>query len=193
MNRCSLLVAALGVVVLVPLGACGVPADRSATVTDDDAVPYDLLSPTTTSLLAAGPVGSETTLCLEIDGLLLSLGRDREGSQPLPDELALITAGPTEGESSLGVRTALEGDDPVLRADRDGSRVEVELSDDFTELPADQQLLAVAQITCTLTAQPGVLDVVFVLDDRRIEVPVQGGVLVDRPVVRGDYEDLLAN
>jgi hypothetical protein len=174
-------------------GACGVPADRNASVTDDADVPYDLLSPTTTTLLAGEPVGGETTICLEIDGLLLSLGRDRDGDPPLDDDLALISAGPTEGEASLGVRNVLEGGDPVLEVRRTRDLVEVELSDEFVDLPANQQLLAVAQITCTLTSQPGIARVSFRLDERELEVPLQGGELVGRPVTRTDYADLIAN
>jgi hypothetical protein len=183
----------VGLAIAVAIGACGVPADRNATVTDDADVPYDLLSPTTTTLLTGEPMGGETTICLEINGLLLSLGRDRDGEPPLDDDLSLISAGPTEGEASLGVRNVLEGGDPVLAVRRSGDLVEVELSDEFVELPANQQLLAVAQITCTLTAQPGTGRVSFLFEERELEVPLQGGELVDRPVTRDDYADLIAN
>jgi hypothetical protein len=183
----------LGVAAAAVLLGCGVPADRSATVVPDDAVPYDLLSPTTTAPAQSAPAETDTTVCLELDGVLLALGRARGGPDGLRDDLALVTAGPTEGESLLGVRTALEGDEPVLAVERRGGRAEVELSEEVTELPADQQLLAVAQVTCTLTAQPGVTEVAFLLGERRLEVPVQGGELVDRPVRRADYAELLAN
>lgn len=172
-------------------GACGVPVDRSAVVVDDDDVPYELLSPTTTAQTGTAN-GRETTICLVVDGVLLSLGRDRDGGA-LDSDLALVTDSPTEGEAALGVRSALDGEEPVAGVERVGAGAVVELGEDFAELPADQQLLAFAQITCTLTAQPGVQQVSFVLDDRELEVPVQGGELVDRPVTRGDYIEFFAN
>lgn len=182
--------AALGVLAGVTL-ACGVPVDRTAVVVEDEAVPYDLLSPTTTAQ-AGATNGRETTICLVVDGVLLSLGRDRDDGA-LDTDLALITDSPTEGEAALGVRSSLDGEESVVGVERVGGGAVVELGDDFAELPADQQLLAFAQITCTLTAQPGVQQVGFVLDDRELEVPVQGGELVDRPVTRADYAEFFAN
>lgn len=181
--------AALAVAAVVT--ACGVPSDRSAVLVDDDTVPYDLLSPTTTAQAGAA-TGRETTICLVVDGVLLSLGRERN-SGALDSDLALVTDPPTEGEASLGVRSALDGEESVLGVERVGAGAVVELGEEFAELPADQQLLAVAQITCTLTAQPGIQQVRFVLDDRELEVPVQGGELVDRPVARADYLEFFAN
>lgn len=181
----------LGGVLAAGLLACGVPDDRTAALVADDDVPFDLLSPTTTALTDVVD-GRETTVCLAVDNVLLSLGRDRSGDD-LADDLALVTDPPTEGEAALGVRSALEGDESVLDVSRVGSEAVVELGVDFPELPADQQLLAVAQITCTLTAQPGVQRVSFELEGRTLSVPVQGGELVDRPVVRSDYVDFFAN
>lgn len=184
-------VAAAGTFAAALTLACGVPVDSTAVTVDDEVVPYELLSPTTTAQVGTSN-GRETTICLVVDGVLLSLGRDRDDGA-LDSDLALVTDSPTEGEAALGVRSALDGEDSVLGVERVGPGAVVELGEDFAELPADQQLLAVAQITCTLTAQPGVQEVNFVLDDRELEVPVQGGELVDRPVSRTDYLEFFAN
>ncbi len=184
-------VLAVSAVAAVLTLGCGVPVDGTAVTVEDELVPYELLSPTTTAQVGTGN-GRETTICLVVDGVLLSLGRARDDGA-LDSDLALITDAPTEGEAALGVRSALDGEDSVVGVERVGPGAVVELGEDFAELPADQQLLAVAQITCTLTAQPGVQEVSFVLDDRELEVPVQGGELVDRPVSRNDYLEFFAN
>jgi len=175
------------------LGACGVPVDSGATPVPNVDVPYELLDATTSTNVPNSPQGGDTSICLTLDSTVLAVGRSRDGSSDLNSLLGIVSAGPTEGEIGLGLRSVLTGDDPVLAVRRTEGGAEVELGTDFAELPADQQLLAVAQMTCALTAQTGVRRVTFLLDDRQIEVPVQGGSLVSRPVTRDDYDRLIAN
>ncbi len=172
---------------------CGIPMDQTATVSPDADVPYGLLSNTTTTQPTGAPAEGETTICLAVDGLLLSLGRDRGGDPPLGSLESLVAAGPTEGESSLGLRSVVEGDDLIDGIGQADDVAEVSLGGRFAELAADQQLLAVAQLTCTLTAQPGIDTVTFQLDGDDVEVPVESGELVDRPVARADFGRLIAN
>lgn len=179
--------------VVLSVTACGVPDDRSATAVPAEDVPYELLDSTTTTLVAPSSQGGDTSICLTVDSIVLAVGRSRDGLAELGSLLAIVTAGPTEGEIAIGLRSALSGEEPVAAVRRTSSGAEVELGTDFAELPADQQLLAFAQMTCALTAQQGILGVTFQLDDRQIEVPVQGGSLVSRPVTREDYSNLIAN
>lgn len=175
------------------LSACGVPVDRDASPVPAEDVPYELLDETTTSQVATNAQGGDTSICLTAESKVLALPRSRDGEPPLDSLLAVVVAGPTEGEATLGIRSALTGDEPVISVTRQGGDAEVELGADFTDLPADQQLLAVAQVTCALTAQPGVQRVSFLFEERQIEVPVQGGSLVARPVTREDYRELFVN
>lgn len=173
--------------------ACGVPTDEDPSVTPAEDVPYDLLSPTTTAVAAGSVQGGETTICLSLDGALLTLGRARGGDPPLRSLDALLAAGPTAGESDVGLRSALDDADVLDGVSQEDGGAVVRLGEGFTELPADQQLVAVAQATCTLTAQPGVARVWFELDGEQVDVPVQGGELVSRPVTRADYARLIAS
>lgn len=173
--------------------ACGVPVDSGARVTPPDDVPYDLLDSTTTSLVAADTQGVETSICLALNGSVLSVGRDRTGEPPLDTLEQLVLAGPTTGETQLGLRSALSTADMVTRIVTQGTMVRVELGPDFADLPGDQQLLAVAQMTCTLTTQPNISTVSFTLAGKDIEVPIQDGSIVSRPVTRADYARLIAN
>ncbi len=175
------------------LGGCGVPVDERATPVPPEEVPYELLESTTTTGVPNSPQGGDTSICLTLDSTVLAVGRSRDGSSDLDSLLGIVAAGPTEGEARLGLRSALTGDEPVTGVRRSDGGAAVELGTDFADLPADQQLLAVAQMTCALTAQPGVRQVTFLLDDRQIEVPVQGGSLVSRPVTRADYARIIAN
>jgi hypothetical protein len=178
--------------VLVAVG-CGVTEDRGARLTPAEEVPFGLLEPTATTTPASGDeAGGDTNVCLALDGSLLVVGRARGGETPLASLRDLVLAGPTEGEADLGLRTAM-GDDTIEDVSASGGLANVDLTAAFTELPGDQQLLALAQITCTLTAQPGVSRVEFELDGARIEVPIQGGSLVERPVTRADYRRFIAN
>ena len=192
-SRRTLVVGAALSVAGIVLAACGVPVDERAPPVPPVAVPYELLESTTTTAVPDAPAGGDTSICLTIDSTVLAVGRSRDASTDLRSLLGIVLAGPTEGEAGLGLRSALTGDEPVLAARRAEGGAEVELGRDFAELPADQQLLAVAQMTCALTAQPGVRDVTFLFDERQIEVPIQGGSLVARPVTRDDYARLIAN
>ena len=178
---------------LLLAGACGVTEDGSARTTPADEVPFGLLEATATTVPATGAeAGGDTNVCLALDGSLLVVGRARGEGTQLRSLRELVLAGPTEGEADLGLRTAM-GDDTIEDVSASGGLAGVELTEAFTELPGDQQLLALAQITCTLTAQRGVSRVEFELDGERIEVPIQGGSLVERPVTRADYRRFIAN
>jgi spore germination protein GerM len=69
----------------------------------------------------------------------------------------------------------------------------VDLTPGFAELPGDRQLRAVAQMTCTLTAQPGVGQVRYTLGGSSIAVPRADGSVTGDPVTRQDYGSLLAS
>ena len=68
----------------------------------------------------------------------------------------------------------------------------MDLLPEVSALPADEQLLAVAQIVCTLTGRPGVGQVSFTLQGARLAVPKGDGSLVSSPVARDDYAGLMA-
>lgn len=184
LKRVALWGAALAVV------SCGVPQDEAATVVDPSLVPFDLLDSTTTTVPPSDE-GQDAVVCLTLDGLLRPVGRNRDGSGNLDTLLELVTSAPTRAESRQGLRSLVDEEDAVLAVRTTGEVARVDLGDQVAQLSADQQLLAVAQVTCTLTTQPDIDGVIFRLDGERIDVPIQGGALVDRPVTREDYAGLL--
>lgn len=191
MRRPVLLAALVAAAAL--LASCGVPSDASARRAEDDDVPFDLLSPTTTTTTPVPADGTgDATVCLTLDGSLLAVSRPTGGDRSLDSLLELVTAGATEGEAKVGLRSSVDGA-VVDAVSRSGSTATVSLAEEFAELPGDEQLLAVAQATCTLTSQPGIDGVRFRLGNEPVDVPVQGGSLVGRPVTRDDYGRLYVN
>lgn len=62
----------------------------------------------------------------------------------------------------------------------------------FSRLGLSEQVLAVGQITDTLTLVDGVTAVQLVHDGRDVDIPVAGGQLVPGPVTAGDYAPVAA-
>jgi spore germination protein GerM len=90
------------------------------------------------------------------------------------------------------LRTALTELSIVREVRLLGGIARVDLLSDVSALPTDEQLLAVAQIVCTLTGRPGVGQVSFTLEGARLAVPKGDGSLVTSPVARDDYATLVA-
>jgi spore germination protein GerM len=67
----------------------------------------------------------------------------------------------------------------------------VDLRPTISALGSDEQLLAVAQVVCTLTGRPGVGPVAFTLDGSPVDIPRGDGSLTNEPVSRDDYAELL--
>jgi len=168
---------------------CGVPTDRAARTVPDEQVPFDLLSDSTTTTAPTAAAGTgPTSVCLTLDGALLPVTRRPGGGDGGLREL--VTSPPSEGQTRVGLRSAVDDEVVDAVAAADGTAT-VDLDDEFGQLPGDEQLLAVAQMTCTLTAQPGIERVRFRLGGEHIDVPVRGGSLVGRAVNREDYEGLI--
>lgn len=188
---------AIGIVVAIAvslvLTSCGVTLQENAHVFDPEVVPYNLLDATTTTLAPAISQGDEATVCLVLDGKLLAVGRAGLDltSPNLLKELAIL--GPTEGEASLLIRSVLPDEDMLVSISTEAGHAVVDLSVEFSDLPTDQQLLLVAQITCTLTSQPNVTHVMFTLEGESIAVPSGDGSMVSGSVNRLDYEELIVN
>jgi spore germination protein GerM len=179
------LCAALAVV--VGAAACGVTADSSARVDADDNVPGGLLETTTTIEPPGSASASRVSVCLVAsDGTLVQT--TRPASAPATPATALTSvARPLEpAEVRAGLSTALSADARPTTSVAGGLAM-VTLPAGFPEASASDQLAAVAQIVCTLTAQPGVGQVGFEIDGSVIEVPRGDGSTTSDPVSRQDY------
>jgi hypothetical protein len=178
-------------VALVAFAACAVQAQDSAQVEDDEAVPFGLLDHDVPPLLP--PIedgsGARAAVCFIDESSLATVATAVDPPVGLDDVIATLAEPPSlEGRS---LRTAV-GDPPLVRDVRlVGGIAQVDLLPAISTLAGDEQLLAVAQLVCTLTGQPGVGPVSFTLEGAPVDVPRGDGSLTSAPVSRDDYADLL--
>ncbi len=187
MIRRALLIAALAVVV----ASCGVPAEDSARATDADEVPFALLDE------EAPPLVPPTTAAVSEPVSACFIHEDRLAvvARPLARPVTLraaLDALATPPDAPALMRTALADTSIVRDIQVTGGIARIDLQEGISSLGGDDQLLAVAQIVCTLTSRPGVGQVSFTLEGAPIEVPRGDGSLVSAPVSRDDYASLIA-
>lgn len=189
MRSRSFVVAVLAL--LTALGGCAVPAQDSARRASDADVPFNLLDPEAPPLVppAPGAVSEQVGLCFIRDGALVSV--DTELATPVT-LLGTLEALATPPDDAGPLRTALTDPSVVREVRLVAGIARVDLVPAVSELPGDEQLLAVAQIVCTLTGQPGVGQVSFTLEGAPLAVPKGDGSLVTSPVARDDYSGVLA-
>lgn len=188
MRHARLLVAAT---VLVACAGCAVPAEHEAQVADDKSVPFALLAPDAPPLVppATAARTEDVALCFVRESKLAVVERALDAPVGLRDAVTALTEPPA---GTAGLRSAL-GDTSIVGDVQLGAGIaSVDLRQAISTLGGDDQLLAVAQIVCTLTARPGVGQVSFTLEGAPVNVPRGDGSLVAAPVSRDDYARLLA-
>lgn len=180
---------------LVLLSGCAVASEHKAVPVADNSVPFALLEPDSAPAAPVTTViaGSTATIYLVKNSLIVPV--ERSVADPTPAELiARLTSDPTDAEIAAGLRSELatEGGPPlVLGSDMNRGVATVDLATGFTNLDSDSQLFAIAQIVCTLTAQPGTGQVAFTLQNAPVDVPLPGGTTTGDPVTAADYAVLV--
>jgi spore germination protein GerM len=182
----------LAMFTLVLAAGCTVPAQDSAQRVRDEAVPFALLDPLAPPIVppASGPSSEPVALCFVRDGRLVIVTNQIGAPAGLRAALDALASPPEDAGPLL--RTAFTEPSLVRDVRLLGGIARVDLSPEVAALPADEQLLAVAQIVCTLTGRPGVGQVSFTLQGARLAVPKGDGSLVSSPVARDDYAGLMA-
>ncbi len=178
------------VLLMAFLSGCAVSGQGRTAVVDPDTVPFGLLDPDAPPLVPPATAGSgeDVTLCFVREGGLVTSQTRLQPPVALIDALRALAQPP---EQSDQVRTALN--DPAIVGDVElaGGVARVDLRRAISTLGGDDQLLAVAQIVCTLTGRPGVGQVSFTLEGVPAEVPRGDGSLVAAPVARDDYATMV--
>ena len=181
---------AIGLVVaLTVLAGCGISPDDGPRAQPGDDVPFGLLDPSDGSTTTvAAPTAVPVSICLvRADGQLVSLPRDLPPGSSLAEVVSALGDPPTDAERTLGLSTAIR-DDAVVNAVRtQGGVANVDLGAGVVEGSAQNQLQAVAQIVCTLTQQPGIGQVRFLVDGVSVEVARGDGSTTADAVSRSDY------
>lgn len=190
MNRPRTARAVAAALVLGLAGGCGVPTQHAASVIPDKDVPSGLLtaSTTTTTTTPPSPDTPEVTICLVSPSGVLQAARQRVPSAGVDDVLTALASPPSPAEQRAGLSTLVTS---VLTARVKSGVATVALGSDFTTSSSVDQLTAVAQIVCTLTALPGIGQVGFQLDGKPADVPRGDGSTTAKPVSRDDYPKLI--
>ena len=170
---------ALLLLVLVLLGACGVPTEDRPEQVSTAAVPQ------TESYDDDRPGGPRLTVYLVRGAELVPVQR-RTSAVTTAQALELLVEGPSRAEAAAGIRTALVPEVVAVSREPAEDTATVEVTRGFTGITGGNQLLAVAQIVFTLTEVPTVSDVRFTVEGVPVEVPTDEG-LTARPVGRADY------
>jgi spore germination protein GerM len=177
---------------------CGVPEEGKAHRLDPDSVPFALLDPAPTTTTTEPPPATATTrLTTRVTLYLVRSDRivavDREVPAPISarDIVGLLAQALTPAETSAGYRSALVPGRSVAGVTSAGGIASVDLTPAFTETAARDQTLALAQITYTLTALPGLGQVSFTLNGVAVDVAGGEGSIVHGPVSRDTYRTLV--
>lgn len=106
---------------------------------------------------------------------------------PVANALDALVSGPGPAGDGSPLRTALPGSVTSLAVTVVDGVATVDVPGTLDRLGAHNEVLAVAQIVFTVTAQPGVDAVRLAAGRQPLEVPTGSGQLVARPVTRQDY------
>lgn len=164
------------------LASCGFPAQDEATPVKDDR-PATLI----TDPPGGVRVTESTTVWFVADDELQPVSRRLSSPVEAADILAALLEGVTPAESARALRSAVPSGDMVRSVTTSGGRADVDLAVEFADIPAGDQLLALAQIVFTLTDLRGIGRVRFTVGDVPVVVPLPDGESTEDSVSRDDF------
>jgi len=171
------------------LAGCGLPAEGAAREITPPSNAARALASRAPAIVDQGPVPQ--TLFLVRDDRLVPVIRYVRAAPTLDGLLQDLVEGPTEAEGDIGLTSALLGIDVVTGIDLvDGGAV-VHLAAALPGTGRNDEVLAYAQIVCTLTTRPEVSTVSFSRGGALTGVPRADGSLSDAPLSAADYQELL--
>jgi germination protein M len=141
--------------------------------------------------------GTATRVSYEVwftRGESLFVVRRDEPSTPRIGTAAMesLLAGPTPREQAATVGSQIPADTQFLGLNVADGIATVDLTSEFESGGGSASMnMRIAQVVYTLTQFPTVKGVLFELDGQRVDVLGGEGVIVDQPVTRKNYRDLL--
>jgi spore germination protein GerM len=168
------------------LGGCGVPLDDA---------PRDIRGVQLPARSGPAPDGQGQyieRLCFVKDTKLARIVRRVPVQRPPAAQLSDLIAGPTTEEGAQGYTSALTTASHVTMT-VDAGRATVDLGDRADQALRSDDVIALGQIVCTLTAQLPIGTVSFTSGGVLLTVPRGDGVLTTGPLTIADYVDLLAS
>jgi spore germination protein GerM len=169
--------------------ACGVPQQRKAELVSQDRVP-DALRTDATVAAPLVPITAPVDLWFVREGHLTTVQHSISGSRDAQAVVGELLAGPTDAERQDGLRSAIPNPSAIASVALTGGVVTVDLTQEFADIPAGDQLLAVGQLVLTLTDLRGVGLVSFTLAGAPAAVPLPDGDASTGTVSRDLYTSL---
>jgi spore germination protein GerM len=175
------------------LGGCGVPVGGAPTVIANNQINPSALAPPPTTL----PQGTTTFIYLVAES-----GTPTPVPVLVPPDqctsyqalLTRLVQGPNQDQETDGFFSAIPGGTVVLAVtprtvgDKPPSGpIVVDFNNSFADVAGTEQVLAVEQIVHTIDVLDAGAEVLFEIDGQPIEVPLQNGAQVPRPVSALDY------
>lgn len=181
----------LVVTTLIALAAtgCGVSGQARPTKVKETGVKVVDAAP-----VAAVPAGTQAQtirLCFVAGDQLVETPRDLPSPASIGATLAALVAAQRKGGVPGGARSVVSEPDLVTARSVERGVAKVELGASFDQISTSSQILALAQVVCTLTNLPGVGQIQFTRNGVSLQVPRADSSLTNQPVARSDYAPLL--
>lgn len=174
------------------LSACGVPSDGRPRPLAANEVPFELLTPTSSTSTTDLRVAVEEILVHLVEGdHLVTVERQVLAPPVLFRRMTALLQGVQAEEAALGLRTAVPVDTRLRKVGVEQGVATINVSSDLVGAGGQEQVLAVAQLVFTATETSGVEGVRFQLEGRPIEVPRGDGTLTAAPLRRADFPALV--
>lgn len=177
--------------------SCGVPTGGPPEPIASAEVPSALAAPSRppAPMTSVAPQLDQPRIYLvDADGVLVPRGRETTGTTlaaRLDDLLAGLAEGPTAGERSEELSTALPPGMRLSVAEIDGDTVTIELAGSGDAPSGEASRRAVGQIVLTATSLEGVTGVLLSRDGAPVEAPLPSGELTSAPLTAADYAALV--
>lgn len=171
--------------------SCGIPTQDAPSAISKDAVPFNLLSPSspTTTTATIPPVASvsEPIYLVAPTQHLSPVFRNVAPPANLTQIIGALLEGPTSAEASIGLQSSLTGKSSDVVATEANGIATVNFTTNPVQVVGPSQILAIAQVVFTAMAQPGITGVLFEIAGTAVEVPTAGGAQVPGPVTDNTY------
>lgn len=180
---------AAALLMTLALTGCGITPEEAAQPIEPPRGPFQAVTspsplPTTTGSVLE-------TLFFVKNARLVAQVRHVAAESSVHDLLWDLWSGPTEVESAAGLSTALIGV-TVLDVHVDSGLATVDLAAPIEGGQITDEVMAYAQVVCTLTTRKDVLWVTFTRDGKPITVPRGDNSVLPGPLTESDYADLIA-
>jgi hypothetical protein len=169
------------------VGSCSVGVQRQPVVLG----PGKLREPTSTATVANNGTRLARVYLVR-DNQLVPAYRPEPSGRRASAVLRALAEPISQREQRRGLRTALPGSKaPPISVH--GGVAYVGVPGGFARLGVSEQVLAVGQITLTLSMVHGIVAVQLVHGGHDVDIPVAGGELQPGPVTAADYQSLVAD